>query len=99
MREWQGHYLVRDEQFMENLGSVDLEDYSRDSKISPTDLMFDFIAASVKKWQPGAKELKRQYLELVAPDAQYYGLTPEELFGIHLEALDEAYSSAEFPPN
>lgn len=93
--------LVADEQFMVNLDTSEPEDYMRDSDVNPTDLMFDWIAATVRPRQKGAKALERQFLELVEPDAVYYRkkyaqvVTAEDIFLLLHEALDEEYVNYE----
>ncbi len=96
MSEIVKHELINDEQFMVNLDSTEPTGYSRDSDIIPADLMFAWMSASVQKRQPGAKKLKRQFLELVQPDAKYYGLKTEEIFETYREAINEEYANYDF---
>lgn len=91
-----GQVAIDLEQFKVNLDCSNPEGYSRDSDVNPTDLLHEWTQASVQKWQSGAKELKRQYLALVGSDANHYGLSPEELMELHVEALDEEFANYDF---
>lgn len=88
--------LIDDEEFKVNLDSSEPHEYSRASDINPTDVMFDWMSASVQRRQKGAKKIRAQFLELVEADAKYYGVTSEEIFDLLLEALDEEYANYEW---
>ncbi len=83
--------LIDDEGFLANLDEVNPTDYQRQSEKSPADLLFEWMKAANERWQPKAKNIKNQYLELVGPDAEYYKVTPEELFELHLEAMNKLH--------
>lgn len=93
--------LTADEKFMQNLDSAKPEDYPRDSDEIPTDLLFEWIKATVQPRQKGAKKIKERLLKLLEPDAAYYSqqlareVTPEDIFSSLHFALDEEYSNFE----